>query len=175
MHWLDTPRRYGLPSRVLHWTVALLMAWQFTGMAIKLILGKHPVSAFFVGTHGGLGALLFCLIVIRAGWALSNRRHRPAHDPGVVGLFARAGHLALYTLMLVVPALALLRAYGSGKGFSPFGLPLMPATGVKVDWMVAPANAIHGFLAWTLLRSSPGTSPWLLCIATYSGTTSHPE
>ena len=55
-----------------------------------------------------------------------------------------------------MPALALLRAYGSGKGFSPFGLPLMPATGVKVDWMVAPANAIHGFLAWTLLALIAG-------------------
>lgn len=151
MYWLDTPRRYGLVSRLLHWTVGLLIVWQMTGMVVKLALGKHPVSAFFVSSHANLGTLLFALIVLRAGWALSNRRHRPPHDPGFIGIMARAGHVALHALMLIVPLLALLRAFGSGKGFSPFGLPLVAPTGVRIDWMVAPANLLHGVLAWILL------------------------
>ena len=156
MQWMDTPRRYGTVTRLLHWTMALLLAWQFTGMALKLILGKHPVSAFFVGTHGSLGAVLFVLLVVRLVWALCNTSRRPARDAGAVGWFARAGHTILYLLMLVVPALALLRAYGSGKGFTPFGVQVMPATGERVDWMVAPASAAHGLLAWTLLALVAG-------------------
>ena len=34
--------------------------------------------------------------------------------------------MALYLLMWAVPAIALLRQYGSGRAFAPFGIPLWP-------------------------------------------------
>ena len=156
MQLMDSPQRYGTPSRLLHWCMALLLAWQFTGMAVKLILGKHPVSAFFVGTHGSVGALLFALLLVRLLWALCNWGRRPPRSPDAVGWFAKAGHIVMYALMLIVPWQALLRAYGSGKGLAVFGMPLLPATGERVDWMMMPANAAHGLLAWTLLALIAG-------------------
>jgi cytochrome b561 len=156
MYWMDTPWRYGAISRLLHWTMALLLAWEFTGVIVYNILGKHPVSAFFNGTHSPIGAVLFCLILIRVLWALCNWRRRPTQSPNVLGWFARVGHLVLYVVMLVLPSLGLLRAYGSGKGFTPFGVVVFPATGVRVDWMVAPANLLHGVLGWTLMALVAG-------------------
>ncbi|MCQ4158460.1 cytochrome b/b6 domain-containing protein [Roseomonas sp. GC11] len=155
--WRDTPALYGRVSRALHWGMALLFAWQFTGMGVRAVLGRHPVSAFFVGTHAPLGTLLLALVALRAAWALAQWRRRPGHAPGWAGRAALAGHLALYGLMLVVPTLALLRAYGSGRAFAPFGLPLFPGfPGGPVGWMVAPANALHGWLAWLLLALVAG-------------------
>lgn len=147
----DDGLRYGLVTRLLHWTMALLFAWQFTGMALRMALGRQPLVAFFVGTHGAIGATLMALAVLRALWGLYNLKHRPPHEHGLLGLAARLGHLALYGLMLIVPLLALLRAHGSGRGLTVFGLPIVPGASEKVDWMVTAGNAAHGLLAWCLL------------------------
>jgi cytochrome b561 len=149
--WLDSPARYGLTTRLLHWSIALLFAWQFAGMLVKIIVGRSAVTAFMVGSHKPIGTLLMLLIAARALWAFTQWRRRPAHPANWVGKAATAGHAALYALMLYVPAVALLRQYGAGKGFAPFGIPLFPAHGQEIAWMAAPADASHGLLAWVLL------------------------
>jgi len=155
--WLDTPQRYGLVSRALHWGMAAVFAWQFTGMAVKILVGRHPVTAFMVGSHASVGTLLMLLVLLRGAWGLANTRRRPRHAPGPLGRLATAGHLLLYAMMLVVPSLALLRAAGSGRGLAFFGIPVFPPfEGGPVGWMVAPANAAHGLLAWTLLALVAG-------------------
>ncbi|MFZ6763670.1 cytochrome b [Pseudoroseomonas sp. WGS1072] len=155
--WRDTPRRFGRVSRILHWGMAALFAWQFLGMILKVTLGRHPVAGVFVGTHASVGFLLLLLVLARGSWALFNMRWRPQPDRGWLGYAAMAGHLALYALMLIVPALALLRSYGSGRAFAPFGLPLFPGfQGGPIGWMVAPGNALHGWLGWTLLALIAG-------------------
>ncbi|MDX5503091.1 MAG: cytochrome b/b6 domain-containing protein, partial [Halomonas sp.] len=47
--------------------------------------------------------------------------------------------------------LALLRQYGSGRTFEPFGIPLMPGFEGEIEWMVAPGSLFHGVLGWVLL------------------------
>ncbi|WP_438852226.1 cytochrome b [Brevundimonas nasdae] len=156
MRWADDGFRYGLITRALHWLMAGLLAWQFTGMAVKLIVGRAPITAFWVGTHKDIGLLLLALLLIRAVWGLANLKLRPPHQPGFWGRAALVGHLTLYGLMLVVPSLALLRQIGSGRPLEFFGLQLMAGQGVKIDWMTAPANAVHGLLAWVLLAAIAG-------------------
>ncbi len=148
----DTTERYGLVTRALHWSMAALFAWQFLGMALDKLAEDSAVADFFKFTHSPFGLLLFILVAIRAIWALREHRARPPYEPGPLGLAARAGHLALYALMIVVPLLALLRSYGTGRGLNAFGLwQIIPKTGERIEWMVAPANALHGPLAWVLL------------------------
>lgn len=151
LQWRDSPDRYGLVTRLLHWGMALILLWQFTGMALRLILGRTPLMAFWVGTHQSIGTVLLALILLRLGWAWTNRGRRPAHAAGWLGRAALAGHAALYGLLLLVPALALLRAFGNGRGYAFFGYPVVPRTGVRIDWLSAPADLLHGRLAWVLL------------------------
>ena len=154
--WTDSPARYGLVTRALHWGMAALFAWQFTGMGVKLTLGKHPLTAFLVGTHKPVGTLLMLAILLRGAWGLSQWRHRPPHPRTVVGRLAGLGHALLYALMAYIPTVALLREYGSGRRFAPWGVPLFPQTGEQIAWMMAPANLSHGVLAWTLLALIAG-------------------
>jgi len=148
----DTSDHYGWASRVLHWGMTLLFAWHFFGVACRVLLGRDaPLASFMFSTHRPMGVLLFILIILRLLWVWVQRRHRPAYAENLLGRLARIGHIALYALMFIVPALGLLRQYGSGRGFAPWGVPLMENTGVRVDWMMAPANAVHGTLGWLLL------------------------
>ena len=53
-----------------------------------------------------------------------NLQNRPQHQgSAMLRRGATAGHLALYILMIVVPSLAIARAFGNGRGFSAYGVP----------------------------------------------------
>ncbi len=151
MALIDTPHRYGSVTRLLHWAMALLLFWQLGGMIMKNVLGRVPLMKFWVGTHASIGALLFALVVVRLLWTLRERRRRPAYGRDMAGVAARAGHVLLYALMVIVPGLAILRMIGSGKGVTLFGVEFASPTGQQIAWMTAPANAVHGLLAWMLL------------------------
>ncbi len=149
--WRDTPEGYGLVTRLLHWVMALIMLWQFTGMILRMILGRTPLMAFWVGSHQSVGTVLLALILLRLAWAAANRRRRPAHGRGAAGRAALIGQGMLYALMLIVPTLAFLRALGGGRGYAFFGHQVVPRSGVRTEWMAAPADLLHSGLAWLLL------------------------
>lgn len=148
--WRDTPWRYGIVSRSLHWLMAALFAWQFAGALLYVSVGDTVITRFVGGSHLSMGFVLFVLVLLRGIWGLSNIGRRP---PGKrrLGKAATLGHAIIYGLMIAVPAIALLRQYGSGDAFTPFGIPVMPARGIKIEWMAAPANLFHYWLGFLLL------------------------
>ncbi|PZO74053.1 MAG: cytochrome B [Sphingomonas hengshuiensis] len=146
----DDKRGYGTITRVLHWGMAALILWQLGGMIVKTLVGRSPLTGFWVGTHGSVGTLVLVLVLLRTFWAISQRDHRPPHGTGLVGTLANAGHVALYALMMIVPALAVLRMIGSERPIQLFGITLRGAA-APVEWMTAPAQLLHGTLAWLLL------------------------
>lgn len=143
----DNETRYGTVSRILHWGMALLMLIQLLSATAHMLFDETPFEELLWPTHKPIGFLLLVLIVIRICWVLMNRHHRPSS----VSLSAKLGHIALYGLLAVVPALGLLRQYGSGRAFEPFGIPLFGGfEGEKIAWMVQPGNLLHGWLGWIL-------------------------
>lgn len=147
----DTTRAYGKISRFFHWSIAMLILLQFFGMFLKLWLGRgSPTAGFFVGLHQPTGTILFALIVSRVLWAFANRGNRPDHGDGLLGRAARMGHLALYLVMVYVPASALIRAYGSKRGFAPFGFEIFAPKTPELGWTASFAE-YHGEAAWLLL------------------------
>jgi cytochrome b561 len=148
--WRDTPERYGLVSRGLHWLMAALFAWQFAGALLYVGIGDTALTRFVGGSHFTLGFTLFVLVLLRGLWGLVNLGRRPPHA-GRLGRSAAIGHGVIYALMIVIPSLALLRQYGSGKPFAPYGIPLMPARDSKIAWMMAPADLLHYWLGFALL------------------------
>lgn len=149
---LDSTKSYGPISRLFHWGMALLLLWQFLTVGARAWLTDSALDEFMWATHRPLGALLLLLVVIRLVWALRNRSRRPAS----VSLAAKLGHITLYALLLVVPLLALLRQYGAGRAFDPFGIPLFSGFDGRIEWLVAPGNLLHGSLGWTLMALVAG-------------------
>ncbi|WP_275545827.1 MULTISPECIES: cytochrome b [unclassified Pseudomonas] len=143
----DSAQRYGAVTRLLHWGMAVLLGWQFVTVLAHALLEDSALEAFAWGTHKATGLVLMVLVVIRLIWALCSRNRRPA----AVSTLASLGHLALYGLLFVIPFIALLRQYGSGREFVAFGMSVMPGFDGKVEWMIAPASLLHGNLGWLLL------------------------
>src|SRR3546814_5658727 len=116
-----------------------------------------PYTALFRSqSHVSLGVLLLVLVAVRALWALAGLRRRPPSGADAWGRLSRAGHAALYALMIGVPLIAMLRSYGRGKGLAVFGMPLLEASGREIASLIALGNALHGWLGWSLLALVAG-------------------
>lgn len=148
----DSRSGYGVVTRTLHWSMAALFAWQFASALLRVFAEDSRIEGFFWSTHYSVGFTLWLLVLLRGAWGLANlsRRPRPEGSPALAAA-ARLGHLALYGLMILVPSLALLRALGSGRGLSVYGIELVAAGGARNPALMAPANLLHGLLGWTLL------------------------
>jgi len=151
----DRPQGYGLVSRTLHWLMAALFAAQFLSAVFHLVDRELPVTKTLWGMHYTLGFTLLVLVVLRAVWGVLNLGTRPPHGHGLIGLAALGGHLALYALMIFVPAVALLRAYGGGRGFAVFGFTIFQP-GTRDEALMAPAHLLHGPAGWALLALVAG-------------------
>ncbi len=150
---MDNRKRYGSVTRFLHWLMAVLFVWQFASVLAHALAEDSALDSFLWPTHKSVGTLLMLLILVRILWALTNTGRRPAP----VSLPARLGHGALYLLMLCIPLVGLLRQFGGGRAFSPFGIPFMPGfEGEKITWMVDLGSNFHGLMGWILLVAIVG-------------------
>jgi cytochrome b561 len=153
VNWIDRQDRYGPASRAFHWGMAALLAWQFASAMAHKFIEDTAVEQFLWSTHRPLGVLILILLVLRGIWAVSQRANRPpsVHWP------ALTGQITLYLLTFLVPFIALLRQYGSGRSFEPFGIPLFSGwEGQRIDWMVSLGGLLHGELGWVLLALIAG-------------------
>lgn len=149
----DTPDRYGSISRFFHWAIAALVVWQLVTASARFLFEDSWLDELLWGSHKPVGLTILVLMLLRVSWALINQRRRPAR----VNLASHLGHVALYGLLILIPSIALLRQYGSGRAFSPFGIELMAGfEGDEIAWMEAPANLLHGWLGWALFALALG-------------------
>lgn len=151
----DSRSGYGPISRAFHWLMALLFLWQFTSAVLRVFAKDTSIYSFFWSAHHQMGFALLALVLLRGLWGLLNVNRRP-HRPNLAGKVVVLGHLTIYALMFAVPAVALLRTYGGGKGFSFLGIEIFEQTGVRNAALMAPGNALHGLLGWALLALIAG-------------------
>lgn len=147
--FLDNPERYGTVTRSLHWGMAVLFLFQFIAAAAHWALPEENVVREALWSyHPDLGITLFLLVLVRGLWGLFNVAERPSH-PGRLGRAAVIGHLALYALMVVVPAVRILASAGSDRGLVYLGVTIVPARETEIAWMQVPAEW-HGEMGWIL-------------------------
>ncbi|AIL62285.1 cytochrome b [Pseudomonas alkylphenolica] len=145
----DSAHRYGGITRLLHWTMALLIGLQFFKLGDRIDDGEHWIGQTIVPWHISFGGLLLVLIVLRLLWALGQRQQRP-QPVGSPALLVKAGHGLLYACMLLMPITGVLVMLGNGYGLKVFGVQLVAKTGVETDWMISLGN-LHSPLAWLLV------------------------
>lgn len=142
----DSPQRYGRITRVLHWSIAVLVLFQFTKLADYFNEGENWVSETLVPWHISVGMLLLVLITLRILWALYQHSQRPAHEapfPHLVG----PGHFLLNLTLGLLPLAGILIMVGGGYGVEAFGLQLI-SPGPEYDWAFNLGRNVHAPLSW---------------------------
>lgn len=111
---------WGLVARSLHWLMAVLILFQAGLGKYAHELRISPQKTGLLVWHKSIGITLLFLVLLRLGWALSNRRPESPPDTTRSQYFAsRASHVALYALMIAIPLSGWL--YNSAKNV-PFSL-----------------------------------------------------
>lgn len=144
------PRFFVPLARLLHWLMALMViAMLFIGAGMVASVSER--HEWLINLHKPLGIAILALVIVRLVVRFSTRQPPlPADLPLWQVLAAKASHLLLYALMLVLPLLGWAMISAAGD-------PVMLSSSVQLPALVganAPLFALlrkaHGYLAYLL-------------------------
>jgi cytochrome b561 len=145
--------RYDAPSQAFHWLTAIAVAIAFIlgpeGFGRLMRQGVDPATRSDIVWHESLGMLVLVLTVLRLLWLALRRTPPQFQMPGWMRWAGRLTHVALWLLLLALPATALLALGSEGHPLTLLGgmrvdrLPLIADSAVAplADW-----GEVHGFL-----------------------------
>jgi cytochrome b561 len=143
MNQANTPR-YDVLSRIFHWVTALAVTVAFIlgpgGFGRLMRQGVDPATRSDIVWHESLGLLVLALTVLRLIWVAVRPAAPQIAMAGWMQMASKLTHLALWALMLALPATALL-ALGSE------GHPLTLLGGFRMDQMPMVADSAIAELA----------------------------
>jgi cytochrome b561/polyisoprenoid-binding protein YceI len=117
-------RRYSLGAIILHWLLALALAFQLSlGLGLEY-LGRNGFAQYQL--HKSVGIAILGLSLLRLLWRLTHKRP-PALEGGFNGWLAKAVHFGLYLFMI--------------------GAPLTGWLLVSTDWVSVP-TMLFGAIHW---------------------------
>lgn len=131
--------RYGLASRMLHWTTALLFLSLFPlGMFASMIPEEAWFRNYYYVIHKSIGVLVFFLLFVRLYW--NRRSKRPDLDPSLKPgekRWAHRVHVILYVMLFAMPLTGYMMTSHHGFPTYFFGLefePLVNKSDVYIIW-----------------------------------------
>lgn len=144
---------YDAVSRAFHWITAIVVTIAFVlgpgGFGREMHQGLDPATRSDIVWHETLGVLVFVLTALRLLWVAVRPAAPQFAMSGTMHLASRLAHLALWALLLILPATAIL-SLGSESH------PLTLLGGIRVDHMPLIANSplakladwgdVHGLL-----------------------------
>jgi cytochrome b561 len=147
----NTPERFGLLTRVLHWLIAILIIF-------LIWLGWYMVDLTYYDRwynaslwwHRALGLLVLALALIKIGWQL----HSPAPHAAAATLkpwerkAAKAMHALLMLMMLLIPVSGYLISTAAGKSIPLFAGLEVPALFEVSERLRDLAEDVHEWLAY---------------------------
>lgn len=146
-------QRYGVTAQGLHWlsALAVAIAWGLGLFGDEFPKGPPRETAEFA--HIVAGEAVFAMLVLRLVLRLiaPPPPAQPSAMGRVVDLAARLGHLALYALLLAVPAVGIATLFAGGEALSIFGIVDIPSPWVKDRAFKHSLEDIHEILAHSLM------------------------
>ena len=97
------PEEFGLVTRLIHWTMMLLI---FGQLALGLRLDSMEpglANLWLYGLHKTIGFVLLALILLRITWHLASPPPPPMGPRNAAFWAARAAHWAIYGLVIAIP------------------------------------------------------------------------
>jgi len=145
-------KSYGLVAKLLHWAIVLLLLVQFAVAWTMPDIGRNTRNEGLVSLHLSLGTLILLIMLLRLAWRLFHPV--PLLTAGVPTWQVRAAqatHLALYGLLVVMPALGWANANSRGWDATLFGAFALPKLVEAHSALGHAAGDIHTALAYMVL------------------------
>ncbi len=147
--------KYPLPMRILHWCMAAIILGMVWAGWTMVSMDDHVPAKFdvFYPWHKSFGMLVLLLALVRLG--IRSRSEVPGLPAGLASWeikSAKAAHIALYALIIIVPCMgySMSSSYTQSDGVFFFGVNL-PELLPKNDARFEVFRALHRWLAYSLL------------------------
>ena len=149
----NTPARFGLFSKLLHWSIAILilgLIWLGWYMVDLTYYDKWYNDSLHY--HKSLGILALALALIKIGW----QQYTPAPGPlADLQTWERNGarfmHYVLWSMMLLIPVTGYLISTSAGKPIQLFNWFALPAVIDVNEELRDIAITVHYYLAYATL------------------------
>ena len=143
---------YDLGLRTIHWLMAALIFVALPlGVWASLLPSGGGMRIEILFFHKSIGVTVLGLIALRIVWRLIAGAPAYAEPLGkLTQVASRAGHLALYALMIAMPVSGYLASIAGGRAVSWFGLFELPRLVAKDKFLDVAASRAHLVFAWML-------------------------
>ena len=150
--FFNTDETFGLISRILHWTMALLI---LSLLALGLTIADMEPSLdslWLYGLHKSLGFVALILVLLRLVWHRITPPPHPLGNPAALPQrLARGAHRVIYALLVIIPMAGWVGSSAIGLDTVLFNtLTLPPIAPVSEAWETT-AFAVHWAATWALM------------------------
>jgi cytochrome b561 len=151
--WKNSDERYGVPSKFLHWAIALLiiglivLGWWMVGLNFY-----HRWYHAALEWHKSVGMMVLGLVAIKVLWRWWSPY--PALAATLGGWQRRAAHAVhglLWVAMVAIPVTGYAISTAEGRGVDMFGWIEIPAVLPKSEWLRDQAEALHKWFSYGAL------------------------
>jgi cytochrome b561 len=138
--------------RTIHWLMAALVFVALPlGVWASLLPGGDGTRVQILFFHKSIGVTILGLVALRIVWRLIVGAPAYADPLGkLIKVASRAGHLALYALMIAMPVSGYMASTAGGRAVGWFGLFELPRLVAKDRSLAVAASWAHLAFAWTL-------------------------
>lgn len=153
--------RYSSVSIILHWLMLALIAAVFAAMELREYYPKgNETREWFKSWHYTLGLTVFVLVWVRIAARALTPSPAAMDGPAWRTLSAKAVHIALYAVMIVMPLAgwALLSADGDSIPFYGLTLPALFAENAPLASQIKWAHQWGGTIAFWLIGAHAAAS-----------------
>lgn len=146
----DPATGHKTPARILHWLMALLVLGLIPVgfLMIEDWVSRDLRNTMFI-SHKNIGSLMLVLIVLRLAYRLINPpKLKPVDLPPLQEMAAKATHIGLYAMLLLMPLSGYVRVRAGGfpiEALDALGVPpLVPRSDALAEF----AKDVHLFAAY---------------------------
>lgn len=148
----DNLLRYGVPARLIHWIMALLVLGMIPVGFLMVREGlDRSFQNFLFISHKNIGVLLLILIVVRLIYRWRNPPElAPVALPKVQEFAAHATHIGLYVLLFIMPLAGYVRVRAGGFPIEALDAMGIPALVPRSEALAEFAKTVHFYGAYAI-------------------------
>lgn len=146
----NSPTRFGLVTRALHWGIAGLIVVQLP-LGLRLSdMQPGLANLWLFGLHKSLGLTVFALMALRILWHIVSPPPAPLGG-GWQARAAKAAHWAIYALLLVIPLSGWIASSATGIDVMLFDTWVIPPIAPVSQAWETTGFAVHDIATKALL------------------------